>query len=347
MVATVLPAKPERDDHIDTLRGLACIMLVLFHVVGFGPDSGLGIDYPSPLRIFNDSLIVIRMPLFAFIAGYVYAIRPATRGTLPKFAAGKLRRLAIPGVTAISVFLVLSRVMGTRFALPLDEVWRAYVLPYAHFWFLRAILAILLLFAAIDVFLQYRGTIVLLAAAYAVALCNFRVISMATASDATMLAPYFLLGVLCRRRLFGRLHDWRLAMVLIGALFAALFYVKYLEYLRWGGISQNRTSAEALVWGTIACIVMYCALPRIGAIAWLGPYTFTIYLYHVLGTAASRELLEPIGWLPLASRVLLGVIAGLALPILAHVLCGRSDLLRRMVLGLRPVTGRRQPAVAE
>lgn len=61
--------------HIDTLRGGACVLLVIYHVVGATPADGLRID-DGQLRLVNDYLAVLRMPIFAVIAGWVYSLKP-------------------------------------------------------------------------------------------------------------------------------------------------------------------------------------------------------------------------------------------------------------------------------
>lgn len=57
---------------IETLRGLACLLLVLYHVIG-PLGGGLKIDLGSPFRVIADSMVYVRMPLFTFISGYIYS----------------------------------------------------------------------------------------------------------------------------------------------------------------------------------------------------------------------------------------------------------------------------------
>ncbi|WP_157822193.1 acyltransferase family protein [Shewanella sp. Actino-trap-3] len=60
---------------IDTLRGIACILLVSYHVIGSTPMQGMKIS-TGLLREINDLFVYIRMPLFAFISGVLYGFRP-------------------------------------------------------------------------------------------------------------------------------------------------------------------------------------------------------------------------------------------------------------------------------
>src|SRR6185503_21212738 len=75
---------------IGTLRGLACVLLVAFHVVGSEPSTGLHAGEGSAYRQFAYLFQHIRMPLFTFLSGFVYAYRPLRAGELPTFAGKKL-----------------------------------------------------------------------------------------------------------------------------------------------------------------------------------------------------------------------------------------------------------------
>ena len=65
----------QRDLKVDTLRGIACFLLVAYHVVGGDPTAGLKIN-EGIVRQIVDVLVYLRMPLFVFLSGYVYAHRP-------------------------------------------------------------------------------------------------------------------------------------------------------------------------------------------------------------------------------------------------------------------------------
>jgi peptidoglycan/LPS O-acetylase OafA/YrhL len=70
MQKKLVPSK--RNIPVDTLRGLACILLVAYHVIGVTPESGLRL-HDGILKNANELLAYIRMPLFTFLSGFVYA----------------------------------------------------------------------------------------------------------------------------------------------------------------------------------------------------------------------------------------------------------------------------------
>jgi surface polysaccharide O-acyltransferase-like enzyme len=132
-------------DVINTLRGLACIFLVFFHAVGSNQYLGLKIS-EGALRDLNDVLAYVRMPLFTFLSGVVYGLRPFS-GDWVRFLRGKLRRLVLPLLfvgTAFAVLQVVFRKGG------LGELAWIHIYPVAHFWFIQSLFWIFLCVAVVD-----------------------------------------------------------------------------------------------------------------------------------------------------------------------------------------------------
>lgn len=134
------------DSPIEEVRLLATFLLVAFHVIGL-PDSGLRIDYPHPLRFLVDLFANFRMPAFAFVAGFVYCARPPSEPSFDAFVIGKLRRLGVPALLAALLFAEVSLLLGMRFQLAPQDLWQLLVYPFAHFWFVQAILTLFVLIA--------------------------------------------------------------------------------------------------------------------------------------------------------------------------------------------------------
>lgn len=76
-------------------------------------------------------------------------------------------------------------------------------------------------------------------------------------------------------------------------------------------------------------------LPRLGWLQWLGAYSLTIYLYHILATSPTRRVLEKLEVTSPWIHVVVGTMVGIGLPIILHKLAGKWSLSRLMVLGLR------------
>lgn len=75
--------------HIESLRGIAILLVVIGHVIGSTPAGGMKIDYPSFWRYLYIWIDYIQMPLFTGIAGWVYALNPAINYKFNTFSLKK------------------------------------------------------------------------------------------------------------------------------------------------------------------------------------------------------------------------------------------------------------------
>lgn len=240
-------AVPSRVFAIDTARALAVLALVSYHKIGDSHTGGLRIAYPDPLRIFADALIDVRMPLFAAIAGLVYAMRPPGQSGLGRFLIGKMRRLAVPGVVATAIFAASANHLGTGFAVD-GPVWWPFVSGYAHFWFLQAMLVIFVVWAPLDALTEGRalpwafgGSMGFLVSG---ATIPTEVMSLARVID---LLPYFLAGVgLWRWRAAIHAHRRAVAVAAAAALMAGMTW-NFAGLARHGTLSLDRHDLQSLI----------------------------------------------------------------------------------------------------
>jgi len=154
---------------------------------------------------------------------------------------------------------------------------------------------------------------------------------------AIYLFPYFLAGLLTAR--FGhalndskRIYGW--------AVLAAL---AVLVYANAEQLPTSPRTAPALAIGLITCVSLLLTRLHSPLLAAIGIYSYSIYLFHVFGTAASRIVLAGIGVESTALLLACGIAAGIALPILVDRVASRSDLGRRLLLGKGK--GRPRPGV--
>jgi peptidoglycan/LPS O-acetylase OafA/YrhL len=101
-----------------------------------------------------------------------------------------------------------------------------------------------------------------------------------------------------------------------------------------GELSENRRDLQSLAVGLAVCLLAVLAMPRIAALSWIGPPSFTIYLYHVLGTASVRDALHGMGLTSVPLNYAVGLAGGIGLPVVLHLLVSQSKALRGPVLGL-------------
>ena len=295
---------------IQTLRGLACVLLVLYHVVGADASSGLRIE-GGALRWFNDALAYLRMPLFTFLSGLVYGLRPFS-GNSRTFLMGKVRRLLIPMLVVGTLFALLqSWKLGANATL--GPWYLLHVLPVAHFWFLESFFWVFLLIWALERWnligkpKGYLLTFVLACGVY----LNVGGWYWFSIAGAIYLLPYFLFGLAFSRFplqvhlanpwvRFGLLSLATVAVVSIGMPVP----------------NQDRQTLAILVAGISLCAL---SLSLRWSVPWLeriGSHSYAIYLFHIFFTAPVRIGMHALDVNGLAPHILTGLLVGLMGPVL-------------------------------
>jgi fucose 4-O-acetylase-like acetyltransferase len=318
----------QRNLEIDTLRGLACVLLVSFHVVGVSAQMGLRLSEEHWLQQLNGALAYLRMPLFSFLSGYVYAFRPF-KSDAPGFIKGKMRRLLLPMLTVGTIFALLQNATPDANQ-RITDWWLLHIVPVAHFWFLEALFIVFLLVVAmehwrlLDSPQRFAGvwTVSVLAFLFVHATAYFAV------SGAVYLMPFFLAGLACKRfDLHAVPARWLAAAVLA---LAALWLAALPQSLDQG------LSLPGLLAGLSAAFLLLRSGWRWRALAYVGSFSFAIYLMHVFFTAGSRMAFTRLGVANLYVLLVLGTLLGIAGPMLAALLIGRSARLKLWLLGEAP-----------
>ncbi len=329
-----------RDLSIETLRGLAVLLMVLCHVIGDSGERGLRVEEDSLYRYGYFSCMYLRMPLFTVIAGFVYAARPVSFGTAGRFLKGKSRRLLVPFATVAALQFAVQHVMagltpGVNHAGSWSDLWRVYAFSFDQFWFLQALFAVFLVVIALDgagLMTTFGGWAACLAAGAAAAhfLPKPEVFSL---WGALYLLPYFLLG--CGVRRFEPQLSTRTVAVAFGIAFAALFALQQFVWFAGLGADVSTTGWLGLSVGLTGTTLLLRHRRSFAPLAFLGASSFAIYLFHVFGAAGSRIALTRLGVTDRPSLLTLGLAAGLGLPIVLELGLKRSRFLRATLLGLK------------
>lgn len=343
------PAASGSSASIQALKGLACLFVVAYHVVGNGQGSGIRVSPDSLLFQFSQSISLLRMPLFTFLSGVVYAMRPVVPGTLGPFLGKKALRLYVPAiVVGLLYFAATNLVMGgDDGGTPHGVLGVLGVLffPYAHFWFLQALLVIIVVVGVAEVCglmsTPRRMAAVLLATflVHHFGNSNFLFFSIGRAS---YLLPFFVLGVAVMR--FGGQLQWS-RPVTIGLLcaFAATMVLHVAGVTGIHGAPLSQRSFLALLLSCSGLLLLWRFMPPVHWLARIGAFSFAIYLYHVFFTSGSRMLL---GMLDVDAVPLLfvsGLVAGIAGSILVQRVAERLPWPLPLAL-IGQTSARRVPA---
>lgn len=338
--ATVRRAK---DYDVESLRGLAILLMVAGHVIGSYPDRGMQVPDGSGWRVYYETFADVRMPLFTLLSGFVYAYRPlrAVAG-YRAMITGKARRLLVPLVTVGTVYFVVQLIVpGTNSKPHVSQFWRIFVFGFEHLWFLQALFLIFLLVGLLDAFrrMETLGAWAMVAglsvAAY-VALAAPRGWNVFSVNSALRLLPFFLLGYGLHR--FADELDSTRRLFLALPVFVVALAVRLAVVLGALTVTGYADRVLSVVLGTSAVVAVFVARRwlYLRPLAWLGQFAFGVYLLHVFGSAGSRMALERLGGDSHAVVFLVGMVVAVGLPVLFEIAFGRRRVVSWAVLGQRP-----------
>ncbi len=341
-------ARHTKDPAIQALRGIAVLFMVAGHVIGATHGRGMNVDDDSAWRWFEVCFEDIRMPLFTVLSGYVYGRRPVRSfSSYPNLIRGKARRLLGPLVTVgLMLFVMQDLIPGTNQTVSIGEFPKFFLAPsdFGHLWFLQSLFLIFLtigvfdLVGAID---TYRGWLV----TTAVTSCIFVAARVPPSDDYLSingyfrLLPFFLIGYgMCRYRVL----DLRARPLALGiGLFAVAYTLRIVDLFEDWHLDQFSGRAIALAVGVTGVVLIFSARSILSwrVLGWIGGFSFGIYLLHVFGSAASRMALRLVGIDEQVAVFIIGLAAGVGLPIVFQIVFGRWNPIRVWVLGEKPITG--------
>ncbi|MFT6735617.1 MAG: fucose 4-O-acetylase-like acetyltransferase [Polaribacter sp.] len=278
-----------RDVAVDTLRGLACILLVSYHVIGSNYTNGLRIS-EGMYRDLNDIFVFIRMPLFTFLSGYIYTNRPFS-GNIAIYVNGKTKRLLIPMLVVGTIFALLqSFVPGSNNSI--QNWYLLHILPVAHFWFIESIFLCFIVLIPLEKYKllsnKIKFSIVFLVSAF-LYISNID-IPYFSISGFIYLFPYFLLGLAVNRfSLVSYVNG--ATKIFISCLILGTLFAIYNDSI---GVESTRATLPLII-GCLSCCVLLAYKFESNLLAKIGVYSYSIYLFHVFFTAGTRIFLSKLG----------------------------------------------------
>ena len=330
-----------KDLSIETLRGIAVIMMVAGHVVGASKGTGLQVEDDSGWRYFYDSFEYLRMPLFTVVSGFVYSLRPVEPGRLLEFLVGKGRRILLPLISVGTLhFLVQHIIPGTNANYEITDIWKIYLFKYEHFWFLQSIFLIFVIISVIDnyqlISTEKKWLVVFLTCVLLRLTMPYLQGNFFSFKGFLNLLPFFVLG--CGIERYKDLFNNRL--VVRGLLIIFILAVSIHQLYLLNGKSFDRLD-YAIMSFLVACpgiILLFHIRKNVPVLSKLGYFAYGIYLFHVFGTAGSRIILMHLNITNITFLFFVGLLSGLGLPIVFEFFIEKSPLLRTVFLGLRKKT---------
>lgn len=152
--------KKIKNEAIQSLRGIATILVVTHHIIGISVTRGMRVSDDSGWRILDLALVDLRMPLFTAISGYVYAMRPiASLDDMRGLFRAKSRRLLLPLMTVGTLLFGMEfLILGINQKPDPHQVFRLFIFGFEHLWFLQSIFLIFVIVGLLDAGGVLKGT---------------------------------------------------------------------------------------------------------------------------------------------------------------------------------------------
>jgi fucose 4-O-acetylase-like acetyltransferase len=334
-----MPVK-RKEESIETLRGIAIILMVAGHVIGDSHATGLKVGDESIWRYFYYSFEYLRMPLFTAISGFVYALKPVKKEAVFRFFKGKSRRILVPFISVATVQYAMNAfVPYVNNPTDMKEIWRIYIFGYGQFWFLQALFQVfiaIIILEVLNVTTVFKGWLIslVISALLLIVAVPYIAYDVFNFKRFLYLLPFFILGIgLNRFRdiLFKKEVVVIVVIILIGSLIV--------QQLKWFHVlprDHGRFGYIGVIVGIMGIFIIFRIRGVNTHLANLGYYAYGIYLFHVFGTAGSRIVSKMIGVDSTGLLLLVGLLFGLGFPILLEkYLLLPVPVLKRVFLGLK------------
>ena len=325
---------------IETLRGIAILLVVIGHVIGSAPDGGMKIDFPHPLRYLYVWIDYIQMPLFTAIAGWVYALKPfSPKVGFVEFARKKALRLLVPMAVVGTLYFLVQYVMpGTNNKGELSQMWRIYIYPYTIYWYLPSLFLIFMIQWVIDRYQKMETMMqwtIWSIVAVVLSLTNDEGImhslpNVFSFKGALGQLRYFFAGVAVYRfasdlyRPSVKWMMWIMALLGIGLIQIVWFFPG--EYA-----SLSRIAYPVTLIPTLFLLLVLKWHNRF--FTWVGEYAYSIYLFHGFGTSGGRILLKMVGVKAVMTIFVSVTCVAAICPIIVDMVVSRFKWGKKLLLG--------------
>jgi glucan biosynthesis protein C len=324
-----------KDLNIETLRGIAIVLMVLGHVIGQLTLSGIKLKDDSALQFMSYAFQYIRMPLFTIISGYVYAFKPVNRFSSSKqFMSRKLERLFIPFLIVPTLsYITRYLTPGLSTKVNLGGLWETFLFPTGQFWFIQAMVimfVILVIIEKLKLLETLKSALVVLAACILWFSVDIKT-ALFSIDKVPFLLTFFIVGVVFKR-FKSIIFTKKITLIATVVLCAALAF--QLAVFNNTTLSRFIPLLLTLVVGTTASLFLIHSGFSNGRLIWLGNFSYGIYLFHMFGVSGFRLIALKVFHIDsIAVHVIGGLICGVALPIVLELLVPKRSLLSLLFFG--------------
>lgn len=327
-----MAARDERDIWLDALRGLAILLVVCGHALR--GVEGAGISTGALFGFLDVRLYAVHVQLLFFVSGIVVVGSLRRRGP-DALVRSRFPALLWPMIIWTYVFLGAKLLAGPYQNEPVawDVLLTSPIPGQLHLWFLWALFLMHLALAAIWAVIPERRRSTVLAALFAVSLAGATTRLPPGLEEwvgmAMRFLPFFLLGVLVGVHGVPSRQDRRTGLIAAAVALGSFLFAPELRALTGSYVLPSLLVCLG-AWFSAAPLL---SLPRVTRVlAYLGASAMAIYVLHTIFSAGTREVLIAAGIATPALHLLIGILAGVILPILVRQTCLRIRVARPLAL---------------
>ena len=314
----------ERNVLVDRLKGYACFLVLLGHVI-----MGIrlaGVDIPEFFWGMEKFIWSFHVSLFLFLSGVVYKVTGEWKGKKTRwgFILYKLYNLGIPYIAFSIVYILINSLVGesnTGFAV--SDILKIWKTPVAQYWYLYALFFLFCIWAAFSEILKnWQITIIAvligyLAPIFGIPLGNMDVVFYS--------ALAFGIGTFVDFKTLTKLPTCAKYLVVLMHIVTGIIFILLNK------IEAPFIKEIMILFGIYSSIMfismLQCCKPIAGFLDFVNKYSFQIYLLHTIFTAGTRIILLRLNITQWWIHVLLGTSFGLVFSVLAAEIAKKVKFL--------------------
>ncbi|RKW70686.1 acyltransferase family protein [Galactobacter caseinivorans] len=350
-----------RDTSIDVGRGLAIVAIVLGHVIRGLGSAGLLDTASAEYILWDRAIYLFHLAVFALLGGLFIAGSVSRKG-VPAYLRERLVNFFYVYLLWTLLQEVLVRSLSNTVVntpLPWYEalaLWK----PQAQFWYLPFLIVTTLILCLLRPWASTARAVITAALFVAIALLRWGIPGDFFGEQGLGLLLFLAAGTLLGAKRFTALlsrlsygRRWLMTAGCLAASAAMFAFTPTMPSTTAGGLERTPFAVAcglvASVLAVAAVLLLSSALTSWGwlarPLAYLGRHSMEIFLAHILGASGARIVLNKLGIEAAGPHLILGVLAGLAFPLVL------IWLTPRLHLGLlwappRAWSGARKPASA-
>lgn len=313
--------KIKREKWIDSVKGIAIILVVVGHVIGGYTGDNFFYSINNFLKYFMWTIYTFHMPLFFMISGVVYEKYEviSCNNDYLRIAKKKSLNLLIPyfifSTLQIIVKLPLQGKIDSQVSV--SNIWLLPIKPIDQFWFIYSLFFIFLIIGLVRLFKLNPKVVI-------ITLFIGTLFFKTTITDNVLLSNlksiivgsfYFYIGVLLQKR------NNHISKRYSSIVYLFIFMITNILYNNLALMSELKSLFLVVMamCGSLFVISLCKANNRAGEVNILqivGKHSFEIYIIHVLLCAVIRRVLIIIGIKSVIIHFVLGIGLSIIIPII-------------------------------